>query len=167
MTMRKILITLVCFTLPWVSACMPPQPIGGGGSDAGTPTFSGIYQSLLAPPYNGGCADCHYTDANGNAPGNLSFFPSQAEAYTQLVGVPAQGSACASSGMLRVDPGHPESSLLVDKIANNPPSCGNVMGLNVNADCQLSFPPNCPSPYVPAAQVEQIRQWILAGAPDN
>lgn len=123
-------------------------PVADAGTDAASvPSFSKIYQELIV---GSGCASsfCH-----GGSAGNLTM-TTQDEAYQALVGVPAAGPSCASAGTKRVDPGHPESSLLLDKIANAAPACGTVM------------PPGASVTVAPEI-VEDVRAWIAAGAPQN
>jgi polyvinyl alcohol dehydrogenase (cytochrome) len=120
----------------------------GDAGDAGLAygSFASVYQKVIRRQQ---CATifCH-----GGAAGSL-LMSNPSLAYTNMVGVVATGPACAASGMKRVDPGHPESSLLLDKIANVPPACGAEM------------PPD--SNTMEAALIEEVRAWILAGAPNN
>lgn len=118
----------------------------GNGGNAGTPTFSSVYQQVVL---DGGCntASCH----GGANAGNLSM-TTQAEAYTQLVGVSASGPACGTSGLKRVDPGHPETSLIVNKVSANPPVCG------------LPMPP---TGGLPEAAIAALRAWIQGGAAND
>ena len=70
--------------------------------------------------------------------------------YGQLVGVLAKNEVARAKGRLRVVPGHPEQSFLIDKLTGPEPDEGN------------------PMPYTgaafPAAQLEAIRLWIARGA---
>jgi polyvinyl alcohol dehydrogenase (cytochrome) len=130
--------------------------VGGEDPDAATPdaghapgTFSSIYEQLISGQ---GCASvfCH-----GASAGNL-LLASKAQAYMNLVGVAAKGPACGIIGMKRVDPGRPDTSLLLDKIAHSTPSCGGVMP-----------PSEDGGTTVPEELLMQVRAWILAGAPNN
>jgi hypothetical protein len=84
------------------------------------------------------------------------------ESYQQLVGVPAGGalSKCTDggtgAGLLRVDPGHPETSLLYLKVQNPPPAglCGDTM-------------PGGGNPALSDKDIAQIAAWIDAGAMNN
>jgi hypothetical protein len=120
------------------------------GPDAAAPdsapavTFSAVYRRVLA---GAGCASAFCHGANA---GNLDM-GTETDAYANLVGVKARGSACGTSDGIRVVPGNPQASLLVDKISNATPRCGTVM------------PPGN-TVTVPAEDVELVRAWIAAGA---
>ena len=70
--------------------------------------------------------------------------------YRQLVGVLAENEAARAKGKLRVAPGHPEQSFLLDKLTGPGPDEGDVMPYTGTA--------------LPADQIEAIRQWIQRGA---
>jgi polyvinyl alcohol dehydrogenase (cytochrome) len=114
-----------------------PVPIG----------FSAIWTQVFG---GNGCKSvfCHGANA-----GNLSL-ETRDIAYAQLVGVPASSPSCASSGLLRVAPGNPDASLLLQKMAHVTPVCGTVM-------------PPAMGLTVSEAQLSQVRAWIAAGAPNN
>jgi len=131
----------------------PDAAAPDAGADAGNPpTFSAIYQQVFLA---NGCVAvfCH-----GAAAGNL-LMTSQSQAYSNLVNVAANGAACAGSGIKRVDPTHPDSSLLVDKISHVTPACGTAMPPGSGADAGVLA--------VPQAQIDQVRAWIAAGAKNN
>ncbi|HEY6557286.1 MAG TPA: PQQ-binding-like beta-propeller repeat protein [Polyangiaceae bacterium] len=121
---------------------VPTEPDGGA-----VVTFSQVYGQVFT---GNGCrsAFCH----GGNA-GNLRL-DNPAVAYANLVGVPASGDACAATGMLRVDPGNPDGSLLLNKMAHATPVCGEVM------------PPRG-GVTVSDPQLQQVRAWIARGAPND
>jgi len=108
-------------------------------------TFSAIYTDIFVAQ---GCATpfCH-----GGGAGELSFATKE-EAYAQLVGRAAAGPACGSSGTVLVEPGAPAQSLLWDKISTRQPSCGDPMPI---------------ASALPSESMEQIRSWILRGAPND
>jgi hypothetical protein len=116
------------------------------GSAAGGLSFANdVYEQVI----HARCSACH-TDAPSF--GGLAFFPGQSLAYANLVDVPAgpaQGNQCRSSGLMRVQPGDPEHSLLYLKLTN--PPCGNKM-------------PPAAFTQVTAEQVSLVRQWIADGA---
>jgi hypothetical protein len=82
-----------------------------------------------------------------------------AAAYGQLV----NHAAKARKGALRVKPGDPAASFLIDKLTD---SLGPQEGKSMPLDPDTGAPID-PSP-VPAAFIEDaLKPWILAGAPDN
>jgi polyvinyl alcohol dehydrogenase (cytochrome) len=119
---------------------------GGGGGGGGGTTFSAIYDDVIV---GSGCttASCH-----GPAPGRGGLSMStRAEAYANLVNVPAMGGACAPAGLDRVAPGNPDQSLLYLKVARTPP-CGGPMP---------------PATALTDDAVARIRMWVAAGAPND
>ena len=99
---------------------------------------------------NAHCDMCHGLPAYDLSNGNLSTGTDKAATYAALVGKPSTSSLCA--GKIFVVPRHPESSLLLQKLLPNPP-CGLRMP---NGGATLSD-----------AQVELVRSWIAAGAPND
>jgi len=134
--------TLYALSLPGDDGPTPEPTASPAPSDA---TFTSIYDDIFV---GAGCAtgSCHGANA-----GELSFASRQV-AYDELVGVGAQGVVCAPTGMLRVDPGNPGGSLLMDKIASEEPSCGDGMPI---------------SGMLEPEQIERIRMWIARGAPND
>src|SRR5262249_7418585 len=128
---------------------------GGCGSDSSpstpspTPTPSGptfsvqIQQQIL----NSACTSCH-TDEGRTPSGNLNL--KSGTAYSALVNVASSGK----SGAIRVIPGTPSGSYLIQKLEG----AADIVGLRM--------PRNGP-PYLTDAQVALIRQWIQNGAPNN
>lgn len=128
---------------------------GGTGATfvPGSPTFSAIFQEvIIATGCNAGGL-CH-----GGTLGQANLLMNdQAGAHAALVGVAAMGMSdprlmlpnCVDSGMMRVVAGQPDMSLLVKKLEGTMPPCGQPM------------PPTGP---LSAAQVTQIRTWIMNGA---
>ncbi len=107
------------------------------------PTYSAIWNEILQPH----CAVvfCHAASAD------YLILPNEMGGYAALVDAAAQGPLCAPTGLLRVDPYHPETSLMYLKVTN--PPCGMMMpaegaGLPLNS-----------------RQTQQIHDWIEAGAP--
>lgn len=126
------------------------------GADAGedadadaivrSPTFTAVYQQVLVP--NCALPFCHA------GTGDYLELADMEIGYTSLVNAPAQGPGCAQTGLKRVDPGHPETSLLVLKVTT--PPCGDKMprlpGSAMNLD--------------PLA-IQQIKAWITLGAKND
>lgn len=114
--------------------------------DAGptyAPTFYAVYYEVLRPSC--GVLFCHL------APGYFAVSTPEI-AYQTLVDAPATSDTCSSTGLMRVAPGYPDRSLLYLKITN--PPCGKQMPLGFGVSVPLD-----------PRKVEQIRQWILRGAP--
>lgn len=135
----------------------PSAEASGNVSPLATPTFTSIYREILVDRCSGPI--CH----SGATGGNL-VMTSQAEAYEALVSAPAEGvtlpgicegmpANCADLGVMRVAPNDPEGSLLLDKITSLKPRCG----------CPMPTSP----PQLSEAELEQIRAWILLGAPND
>jgi len=117
---------------------------GGDGAPTYAPTFSAIYDEILAQSC--ALAFCH-------AGADFLTITSKDQAYGVLVNAQAKGPQCASSGLKLVDPGHPETSLLYLKVTS--PPCGSKMPL-LYGDASGSLDP---------MQIDQIKTWIEAGAP--
>jgi hypothetical protein len=118
-----------------------PGTDGGGGSTA--PTFSNIQAQILTPV----CTACHNTGGQAQA-GGLDL--TSAVAWANLVNAPSSGKA----GAVRVVPGDPNNSYLVQKLEG----AAGIVGLRM--------PRNGP-PYLTDAQVALVRQWIAAGASND
>ena len=109
-------------------------------------SYSDVYTEVLST-----CTDHH---SGANAAGNLDL-SSASVAFTNLVGVAAQGPACGASALggakplLRVDPGNADESLLYQKLAGT-------------QTCGASMPDL--EPALPASQVDLVKTWINAGA---
>ncbi|HMJ12065.1 MAG TPA: PQQ-binding-like beta-propeller repeat protein, partial [Polyangiaceae bacterium] len=117
----------------------------GGSGGAGGATFGAVYSQVFV------AAGCTSAFCHGIGAGNLTM-TSQAQAYTNLVNVAAAGPSCGASGQRRVVPFQPDARLLLNKLASATPACGTSMP---------------PSGLLPAAQVDLVRAWIAAGAPNN
>ena len=113
------------------------------------PTFSSIQSNILNASDSAGrpaCTSCHNPQAfrfNGNL--NLSA----ATAYASLVNAPSSGKP----GAIRVVPGDPAASYLIQKIEGAPGIVGARMPMS--------------GPFLTSGQVEIISHWIRLGAPNN
>lgn len=112
-------------------------------------TFTNVYQGVLCA---NGCDKVCHTSNTGAAQLGLA---GKAMAYKNLVGIPAMDtSGCAGKGN-RVTAGNADMSILYQKLANTQ-SCGSRM------------PPGGPvGGAFGAGQLEALKAWIAAGAPDN
>lgn len=134
-----------------------PPPRVGPTSDCMTdaavtadPTFTNVYQGVLC---KNGCDKVCHTSNTGAAQLGLA---GKDMAYMNLVGVGAKDTtACAGMGN-RVTAGDPAASVLYQKLANTQ-TCGSRM------------PPGGPvgGGDLPAAQLDALKAWIMAGAPNN
>lgn len=105
--------------------------------------FAADVQPILASSCGGD--DCH---SSANDVTSLSL--AKADAYEQLVGKPADGEGC---DILRVAPGDPDKSFLVDKLMGGDLCYGKPM-------------PRFPG-RLPDAAIEKFVGWICAGAPND
>jgi hypothetical protein len=103
-------------------------------------SWAEVYDRVILP---NGCVKCHGKAAELD----LSLDNGRAELLT----VAAKGMKCAPTGMLRVDPSHPETSLLLDKLMDVP-LCGMRMPMGQQAVA------------VSTEQLELVRAWIAQGA---
>jgi mono/diheme cytochrome c family protein len=125
--------------------------VGCGSSDTptspSTTTPVSFATQIQAQIFNPGCVPCH-TDEGRTPSGGMVLKPGAA--YASLVGVASSGKA----GAVRVIPGNPSGSYLIQKLEGAPDIVGARM------------PRNGP-PFLSDAQVALIRQWIQNGAPNN
>jgi mono/diheme cytochrome c family protein len=119
------------------SPTTPTQPSG--------PSFATQIQAQILTP---SCAGCH-TDDGRNPAGGLNL-KAASNSYSQLVNVASTGKP----GAIRVIPGNPSGSYLVQKLEG----AADIVGLRM--------PRNGP-PFLTDAQIALIRQWIQNGAPNN
>jgi hypothetical protein len=123
------------------SSPAPPQETG---------TFTGIYALLFPVETKAQCNSCHAVPANEVTSGLLCTGHDQASAYAALVGMTSVSKRC--SGKALIVPGQPDASLFLQKLLAAPP-CGEQMPLGGG--------------HLPQAQVDLVRSWIAAGAPDD
>lgn len=114
------------------------------------PNFTSIYDVVLGPQCG---VSCHGPGPASQIEESGLDLSDRDTAYMELVGVEAEGNLCAGSGELLVVANDPEASLLIDKMVNREPACGDPM------------PPV--GPLLPDDLVEPIRQWIAMGAADD
>jgi hypothetical protein len=95
------------------------------------------------------CIYCHY-EGGPNLPDLTDVF----NPVTGLVNAPARGRA----DMKRVDPGHPENRLLIQKIHYENFATAGVARSDYGSQMPYSFDP------LTTRQIAVVRQWILEGA---
>jgi hypothetical protein len=118
------------------------------------PNFRSIYLQVIQPSCT--TPGCHAPDPLNGGVVSAGLDLSTIEvAHAALVDQPASedmdlGAACGGAGRIRVDPGNPDGSLLIDKLSQEMPSCGDQMPFGQALD---------------ASQIAVIREWIMMGAP--
>ena len=133
----------------FVSACDEKLPDIAGPTPGLEPTFSSIQRDIFSAADSAGrpaCVSCHVA-ANGSTVMNL--FLGGSGAYALLVNVPSM----EKPGAIRVIPGDPDNSYLVQKIEGAPGIVGDRMPQT--------------GPYLTLGQIAIIRRWIEIGAPNN
>jgi hypothetical protein len=122
----------------------------GTGLDAGgrpippTPPANNDFQQIQDTIFTPACSGCH---AGANAPQGLRL--DAGNSYALLVNV----ASAEVPGLLRVNPGNPDASYLVQKIQGN-------------AAVGVRMPANGP-PYLTQPQIDLVRGWVAAGAPQS
>jgi hypothetical protein len=119
------------------------------GSSTSSTTFTEVYTTVLAK--NCTNATCHFS-GSGSLLGALDM-SSQPAAYMNLVNVKAAGIKCGTSGLTRVVPSDPNSSLMYEKVHDAVPPCGAQMPYGL--------------PALVADEQALIFDWINAGAQNN
>jgi hypothetical protein len=117
-------------------------------------TFAEINTQVLAPS----CAAfsvCH--SAVGASQANMLNL--ETNPYTALVNAPAVNAKAAAEGKVRVKPSDPDNSLMWIKL-NLPES---------QTSASVGYGGSMPqaSPHLPKEQLDGIKAWIAAGAPNN
>jgi hypothetical protein len=124
--------------------------VGCGPAPEGPKTFSGINTQILQPS----CAafsSCHSTAGQSSA-GKLNLM---VDPYTALVGAASDNAKAKAEGKLRVTPGDAANSFLVIKLALTSTTTGYGDPMPQN------------NPNIPKEQLDGIKAWIAAGAPNN
>jgi uncharacterized protein (TIGR03118 family) len=109
------------------------------------PTLTQIQAAVFTPL----CSGCHNGSqpANGALPGSQNL--TAGNSYASLVNVASH----EQPSLLRVKPGDPANSYLIQKLQGAPGISGERMPLG--------------GPYLDAATIAQIQSWIAAGAANN
>ncbi len=116
------------------------SPIGAASTSAPTP-LTADFQSIQDNVFTPICSVCH---SGADAPEGLQL--DAAHSYALLVGVPST----EVPGTLRVKPGDPTNSYLIQKLQGS----SGIVG------AQMPFG----GPYLPQSTIDVIVQWIAAGA---
>jgi hypothetical protein len=113
------------------------------------PTFSAIQRDIFNAADSAGrpaCTSCH-NPRQFRFNGNLNL--SDDTSYAALVNAPSSDKA----GAVRVVPGDPDASYLIQKIEGAPGIVGDRMPQR--------------GPFLTPGQIQIIRRWIEVGAPNN
>jgi hypothetical protein len=133
-----------------VAACDESLSSLAGPTPSLTPTFASIQHEIFESTDGSGraaCTNCH-TDTGRVPTGGMNL--NHGVAYDQLVNAPAHGKA----GAIRVIPGDPDSSYLIQKLEG----AAGIVGRRM---------PFSGPPYMTDGQILVIRRWIAIGAPRN
>jgi hypothetical protein len=114
----------------------------GGRPISGPPVANSDFQEIQDTIFTPICTACH---VGANAPQGLRL--DAANSYAMLVNV----ASAESPATLRVNPGNPDASYIVQKIQGT-------------AAVGVRMPANGP-PYLPQDRIDLVRRWIAAGAP--
>ncbi len=117
--------------------------------DAGAPSFrADVFPIIAANCAISGCHGATRTSAN-------LLMDTPENAHANLVGVAAMGTLCTEDSVARtrVVVGDAASSLLVSKVTEAEPDCGNAMPLG--------------APSLSASQQATITAWVAGGALDD
>ena len=131
------------------SACDEKLADVAGPTPGLEPTFTSIQREIFSAADSSGrpaCISCHVA-ANGLTVANL--FLGGDDAHALLVNAPS----LLKPGAIRVIPGDPDNSYLVQKIEGAPGIFGDRMPQT--------------GPYLSPGQIAIIRRWIEIGAPNN
>ncbi len=118
-------------------------------SSSPPPTFTTIYTTTITNK----CSPCHTTASGDGVMFGKLDMTTQANAYANLVNVPAAGVSCSGKGT-RVVPGNADQSVMYLKVSTDDPTpCGNKM----------------PDGLAPLTddEADDIEAWINAGAQNN
>lgn len=130
--------------------------LNGTSAQAQASTFSEIYTIFQAK-----CSSCH----SGAMPsGNLNLSGDETAVYNAITEQVPDNVASAAKGEKRIDKGYPYRSFLMRKIGNGLVHAqdGGILDANEGS----SMPPYG-SPQLTNIEIETVRQWIIAGAPQN
>lgn len=123
---------------------------------------SAIAQSTYQQVYNifqAKCSGCHNQSVNS---GQLNLAAGLAATYTAIVNKNPVNPAAISKGDKRISPGDPHRSFLMRKINDSLDMDNGIIQPNEGA-----VMPNPPNPPMTKYEIEMVRQWIMAGAPQT
>jgi hypothetical protein len=146
-TVGTVLLFVACVA---ATACDQKLSTLGGPTPNLEPTFTSVQSEIFATTDVAGrqaCVNCH-TNVGRTPAGGLNLTP--AVAYDQIVNV----ASARKPGAIRVIPGDPENSYLVQKIEGR----AGIVGLRM----PVSGPP-----FLTDGQILILKRWIALGAQRN
>ena len=142
-------IALVCASIA-LSACDEKLSTLAGPSPNLEPTFASIQRDIFESTDSAGraaCTNCH-TNVGRNPSVGMNLVHDLA--YDQIVNV----MSARKPGAVRIIPGDPDNSYLIQKLEGKAGIVGNRM-------------PNGGPPYLTDGQILILRRWVAIGAPRN
>ena len=150
MRMLRLGTLLLCAGGLVLSGCDEKLSSIAGPTPTLEPTFKSIQRDIFQTTDVAGrtaCVTCH-TNVGRNPSGGMNLLADVA--YSQLVNTPSARKA----GVIRVIPGDPENSYVIQKLRGR----SDIVGVRM--------PQNGP-PYLTDGQIRIFARWIEIGAPNN
>jgi hypothetical protein len=150
MPKRVLVLSVLLAVTATLAACDESLSSLAGPTANLQPTFASIQHEIFEATDSAGraaCVQCH-TSTGRTPTGGMDL--NHAVAYSQLVNVPVHGKP----GAIRVIPGDPDNSYLIQKLEGATGIVGRRM-------------PFTGPPYLTDGQILIIRRWITLGAPNN
>jgi hypothetical protein len=147
---RVLVLSVLLAATATLAACDESLSSLAGPTPNLTPTFASIQHEIFESTDSAGraaCTNCH-TDTGRVPTGGMNL--NHDVAYDQLVNAPVHGKP----GAVRVIPGDPDNSYVIQKLEGTPGIVGRRM-------------PFSGPPYLTDGQILVIRRWITLGAPRN
>src|SRR6188768_508197 len=139
---KGILLTMLVLALAACTAGNGEGLDSNGQPNPINPPAASDFQQIQDTIFTPICTACHI---GANAPQGMRL--DAANSYAMIVGVPSN----EVPGLMRINPGNPDASYLVQKIQGN-------------AAQGVRMPANGP-PYLTQEQIDLVRRWVAAGAP--
>jgi hypothetical protein len=146
-TAGTVLLFVACVA---VTACDQKLSTLGGPTPNLEPTFASVQSQIFETTDVAGrqaCVSCH-TNVGRNPSGGLNL--AHPVAYDSIVNV----ASARKAGAIRVIPGDPENSYLVQKLEGRT----GIVGVRM---------PQSGPPYLTDGQILILKRWIALGAPRN
>jgi mono/diheme cytochrome c family protein len=143
--LTRLLLGMACLMS---AACDEKLSTLAGPTPTLEPTFASIQNDIFQTTDSSGrtrCLQCH-TSTGRNPAGGLNLNPEGA--YEQLVNAASVGKP----GAIRVIPGNPDASYLIQKLEG----AAGIVGRRM---------PTTGPPFLTDGQIKIVRRWIAIGAP--